>query len=108
MNSTQVNNFSKEESNSNASSEDPTLSLKRLLNIQNLNGSNDELVIPQSDNSLKLIPPSAFAPTPSTNIVDNSLPLNRDQFRNILFDLVQNNDNFRDIIHQACQNRPIQ
>ncbi|CAF1122926.1 unnamed protein product [Adineta steineri] len=61
------------------SNEDPTLSLKRLLNIS-------------SQNELSL-PPSEFK---------QSKPMNREHFQNVFLHLIQNNDEFLDIIHQAC------
>jgi hypothetical protein len=99
---------------SNNNTQDPTLSLKRLLNIPNPNGLDNETVLPQQQNPIKLIPPSAFEIKPSTppspigaerskNRLSQVNPLlNREQFRNVLLDLVQNNDHFLDIIHQAC------
>jgi hypothetical protein len=44
------------------SSEDPTLSLKRLLNIRDQNGLDNEPIVAQQKNSVNLIPPSAFVP----------------------------------------------
>jgi hypothetical protein len=99
--------------NSN-NTEDPTLSLKRLLNIPNQNGLDNESVMTQQQNSINLLPPSAFESQPATppspigaersknRLSQSYATLNREHFRNILLDLVENNDHFLDIIHQAC------
>ena len=87
-------------------SNDPTSSLKRLLNIPNANISDNETNLPTSQNSINLLPPSAFAAFPSSigaDYSDNqSNLLDREHFRNVLLHLVQTNEQFIDIIHQAC------
>ncbi|CAF0858819.1 unnamed protein product [Adineta ricciae] len=96
-------------------SNDPTSSLKRLLNIPNANISDNETNLPSSQNSINLLPPSAFAVFPSSagaDYSDNQFVaqtnpanvLNREHFRNVLLHLVKTNEQFVDIIHQACLN----
>ncbi len=96
--------------NGNSNTEDPTSSLKRLLNIPNPNGLDNEPVLSQQQQSIKLLPPSAFETIPTSSIgaerdkysLSQIHPINREHFRNVLLHLVQNNDHFLDIIHQAC------
>jgi hypothetical protein len=80
--------------NGNSNTEDPTSSLKRLLNIPNPIGLNNH---PQQQ-SITLLPPSAF----HTISHERDTHPNREYIRNVLLDLIQNNDHFLDIIHQAC------
>ena len=118
--------------NNNNNTEDPTLSLKRLLNIRSQTGLenlslDDGPVFPkqqqqqqsQQQNLLDLMPPSAFEPiaaTPPSPVVaigaervrhrtSTQFPstMSREHFRNVLLHLVQNDDHFLDIIYQACQ-----
>jgi hypothetical protein len=110
----------------NNNTEDPTSSLKRLLNIRGQSGLenltlDDDSVFskqPQQQNLLDLMPPSAFEPiaaTPPSPVVaigaerikhrfSTQLPttMNREHFRNVLLHLVQTDDHFLDIIYQAC------
>jgi hypothetical protein len=112
--------------NNNNNTEDPTSSLKRLLNIrgqsglENLSLEDDSVFSKQQtqQNLLDLMPPSAFEPiaaTPPSPVVaigaerikhrlSTQLPatMNREHFRNVLLHLVQNDDHFLDIIYQAC------
>ena len=74
--------------NNNSNSEDPTSSLKRLLNISHDN------------QSINLIPPSAFE-TPSSPPMNTEPNPYRDYFRQIFLHLIQTNDQFFDKIHQA-------
>lgn len=114
----------------NTNTEDPTLSLKRLLNIRGQNALenlslDDSSVFPKQQtqqNPLDLMPPSAFEPiaaTPPSPVVaigaertkhrlSTQLPqmISREHFRNVLIHLVQNDDHFLDIIYQACLNHP--
>ncbi|CAF3792489.1 unnamed protein product [Adineta steineri] len=114
----------------NNNSEDPTSSLKRLLNIRSQTGLenlsiDDGPVYPKQttpQNLLDLMPPSAFEPittTPPSPVVAIgaerikhrlSTQLNpimsREHFRNVLLHLVQNDDHFLDIIYQACLTHP--
>jgi hypothetical protein len=83
--------------NGNSNIEDPTSSLKRLLNIPDPNSLDNECVFPQQQ-SMNLLPPSAFQSLSSER--DNCL--NREHIHNVLFYLVQNNEQFLDIIQQAC------
>lgn len=110
-----------------SNSEDPTSSLKRLLNIRSQPGlenlSLDEppdfgKVSNPQQNTIDLMPPSAFEPigaTPSSPVVaigaerlkhraSNPVvpPMNREHFRQVLIHLIQNDDHFLDIIYQAC------
>ncbi|CAF3240078.1 unnamed protein product [Rotaria socialis] len=87
--------------NSNSSSQDQTSSLKRLLNIQHQNDSEEK-------NPINLLPPSSFQLKSSADTPNHLMPLNRSQFRDVLLDLVQNNDHFLDIIHQAVLNYSMQ
>jgi len=81
--------------NDNSNTEDPTSSLKRLLNIPNPNGLEQQ--------SLNLLPPSAFEAIPSSSIgAECDKQITREHFRNVLLHLVRNSDHFYDIIHQAC------
>ena len=112
--------------NNNNNTEDPTSSLKRLLNIHGQNplenlSLDDSSSLPQQ-NLLDLMPPSAFEPipmAPSSPIVaigaerlkhraSNQVApvMNREHFRNVLLHLVQNDDRFLDIIYQACLTYP--
>ncbi len=75
--------------NVNSNTEDPTSSLKRLLNIPN-----------GMDNTLNLLPPSAFQSISHERDTQH----NREHLRDILLNLVQNNDQFLNIIDQACYN----
>ncbi len=76
--------------------------MKRLLNIPNPNGLDNEAVFPQQQ-SINLLPPSAFATNPSSSIgAECDKPRNHEHFRNVLLHLVQNDDHFFNIIHQAC------
>ncbi|CAF2386207.1 unnamed protein product [Rotaria sp. Silwood2] len=84
--------------NSN-NTEDPTLSLKRLLNISRENDLHNGSSSLAEKNPINFIPPSAFESVSSINV---------EHFRNVLLHLVQNNDHFFDIIHQACLNDSIQ
>ncbi|UJR36279.1 hypothetical protein I4U23_029009 [Adineta vaga] len=101
--------------NSNVRSNDQTSSLKRLLNIPNQTVFDNESSLPSTQNSVNLLPPSAFATVSSSmgaNYSDNqsvsqtypSNLLDREHLRNVLLHLVQTNDQFIDIIHQACLN----
>ena len=114
----------------NTNSEDPTSSLKRLLNIRGQSGLenlslDDGPVLPKQttpQNLLDLMPPSAFEPiaaTPPSPVVAIgaervkhrlSTQLNpiisREHFRNVLLHLVQNDEHFLDIIYQACLTHP--
>jgi hypothetical protein len=93
---------------------DPTSSLKRLLNIPSQNGFDSELDLSPQKTSIDLLPPSAFESISRTLSSpecsqDNSPQtyqskpiMTREHFRNVLLDLVQTNDQFLDIIHQAC------
>ena len=121
--------------NNNNNTEDPTLSLKRLLNIRGQSGLenrvenlslDDNQVFPKhqptQQNLLDLMPPSAFEPitaTPPSPVVaigaervryrlSNQLPppMTREHFRNVLLHLVQTDDHFLDIIYQACLTYP--
>jgi len=103
--------------NGNSNTEDPTSSLKRLLNIPNPNGLDNEPVsLQQQQQSINLLPPSAFETFPTSSIgaehdkhnLSQIHPINREHFRNVLIHLVQNNDHFLDIIHQACLNHQLQ
>ena len=109
--------------------EDPTSSLKRLLNIRCQTGMEnltleDATMLPKpppapsQQASLDLMPPSAFEPiaaTPPSPVVaigaervKHRLPnqmapiMNREHFRHVLLHLVQNDEHFLDIIYQAC------
>jgi hypothetical protein len=100
--------------NSNNNSKDPTLSLKRLLNIRDQNGLDNEPILAQQEYSVDLLPPSAFAPKTTTppssigversqNRLSQTIPtINREQFRNVLRHLVRNDDHFFNMIHQTC------
>ena len=114
----------------NNNTEDPTLSLKRLLNIRGQSGLenlslDDGPVFPKQQtqqNLLDLMPPSAFEPitaTPPSPVVaigaervkhrlstQLTPTMNREHFRNVLLHLVQNDDHFLDIIYQACLTYP--
>lgn len=114
----------------NTNSEDPTSSLKRLLNIRGQSGLenlslDDGPMFPKQatpQNFLDLMPPSAFEPiaaTPPSPVVAigaervkhrSSTQLNpiisREHFRSVLLHLVQNDDHFLDIIYQACLAHP--
>ncbi|CAF5126615.1 unnamed protein product, partial [Rotaria sp. Silwood1] len=116
--------------NNNNNTEDPTSSLKRLLNIrgqnplENLSLDDSSVYTKQQaqQNLLDLMPPSAFEPitaTPPSPVVaigaertkhrlSTQLPsmMNREHFRNVLIHLVQNDDHFLDIIYQACLTHP--
>jgi hypothetical protein len=116
--------------NNNNNTEDPTLSLKRLLNIRVQSGLenlslDDGPVFPKhqtQQNLLDLMPPSAFEPiaaTPPSPVVaigaerikhrssaQFAPPMSREHFRNVLLHLVQNDDHFLDIIYQACLTYP--
>lgn len=120
-------NGSNNNNNTNNNSEDPTSSLKRLLNIRSQSGLenlslDDGPVFPKQQtqqNLLDLMPPSAFEPiaaTPPSPVVaigaervrhrtstQLSSTMTREHFRNVLLHLVQNDDHFLDIIYQACQ-----
>jgi hypothetical protein len=112
--------------------DDPTSSLKRLLKIRSQTGSenmtvDDTLVVfpkpTAQQNSVDLMPPSAFEPiatTPPSPVVaigaervkhraSNSMvpAINRENFRNVLLHLIQNDDHFLDIIYQACLTHPL-
>ena len=80
--------------NANSNSEDPTSSLKRLLNIPS---PNNESILP-SQQSINLLPPSAFHSISHAR----DIQLDREHIRNVFLDLVQNNDQFVGIINQAC------
>jgi hypothetical protein len=115
----------------NTNTEDPTSSLKRLLNIRGQSGlDNINLdegpIFPKQQmqqNSLDLMPPSAFEPitaTPPSPVVAIGAErvkhrlstqlapttMNREHFRNVLLHLVQTDDHFLDIIYQACLTHP--
>jgi len=116
--------------NNNNNTEDPTSSLKRLLNIRGQSGLenlslDDGPIFPKhqvQQNLLDLMPPSAFEPiaaTPSSPVVaigaervkhrlsTQSTPtMSREHFRNVLLHLIQNDDHFLDIIYQACLTYP--
>lgn len=123
-----LTNGNNNNNNPNTNSEDPTLSLKRLLNIRSQSGLenlslDDGPVFPKQQqpqqNLLDLMPPSAFEPiaaTPPSPVVaigaervrhrtstQLSSTMTREHFRNVLLHLVQNDDHFLDIIYQACQ-----
>ncbi|CAF3399731.1 unnamed protein product [Rotaria sp. Silwood1] len=101
--------------NSN-NTEDPTLSLKRLLNIPRQNHLNNGTSFLKEKNSINLIPPSAFESISSTSLstVDAEhseqclSSINLEHFRNVFLHLVQNNDHFFNIIHRACLNHSMQ
>ncbi len=114
----------------NNNSEDPTSSLKRLLNIrgqsdlENLSLDDGPIFSKQAaqQNLLDLMPPSAFEPitaTPPSPVVAIGAErvkhrlstqltpmMTREHFRNVLLHLVQNDDHFLDIIYQACLTYP--
>ena len=114
----------------NGNAEDPTLSLKRLLNIRGQAGVEnlsleDGPVYPKQaaqQSSVDLMPPSAFEPiaaTPPSPVVaigaerikhrasNPMVPaMNREHFRHVLLQLIQNDDHFLDIIYQACLTYP--
>ncbi|CAF2817644.1 unnamed protein product [Rotaria sp. Silwood2] len=116
--------------NNNNSTEDPTSSLKRLLNIrgqnalENLSLDDSSVFTKQQtqQNLLDLMPPSAFEPiaaTPPSPVVaigaertkhrlstQLAPTMSREHFRNVLIHLVQNDDHFLDIIYQACLTHP--
>ena len=116
--------------NNNGNVEDPTSSLKRLLNIRGQAGLenlsvDDGPVYPKQasqQNSIDLMPPSAFEPiaaTPPSPVVaigaerikhrasNPMVPaMNREHFRHVLLQLIQNDDHFLDIIYQACLTYP--
>ncbi|CAF1347157.1 unnamed protein product [Rotaria sordida] len=97
--------------NSN-NTEDPTSSLKRLLNIPHQNDLDNESSFVQQNNPINLIPPSAFKSESSTSCSTNDVKhsqnylssINLEYFRNVFLHLVQNNDQFLNIIHRACLN----
>ncbi|CAF3644511.1 unnamed protein product [Rotaria socialis] len=114
----------------NNNTEDPTSSLKRLLNIrgqnalENLSLDDSSVFAKQSaqQNLLDLMPPSAFEPIAATppspvaaigaertkhRLSTQLTPImSREHFRNVLLHLVQNDDHFLDIIYQACLTHP--
>ena len=114
----------------NNNNEDPTSSLKRLLNIRGQSGLeslalDDGPVFPKPQTQqalLDLMPPSAFEPitaTPPSPVVaigaervkhrlstQLAPTMTREHFRNVLLHLVQNDDHFLDIIYQACLTYP--
>ncbi|CAF1434640.1 unnamed protein product, partial [Rotaria sordida] len=117
--------------NNNNNTEDPTSSLKRLLNIRGQNAlenlSLDDSSVftkqqTQQQTLLDLMPPSAFEPitaTPPSPVVAIGAErtkhrlstqfapiMSREHFRNVLIHLVQNDDHFLDIIYQACLTHP--
>jgi hypothetical protein len=116
--------------NNNNNIEDPTSSLKRLLNIRGQSGLenlslDDSPVYPKHQTQqipLDLMPPSAFEPitaTPPSPVVaigaervkhrsssQLTPTMSREHFRNVLLHLVQNDDHFLDIIYQACLTYP--
>ena len=83
--------------NVNSNTQDPTSSLKRLLNIPN--DMDNAFDLPQQQ-SLNLLPPSAFQSLSHERDIQHT----REHIRHALFDLIQNNDQFLDIIVQACYN----
>ena len=120
--------------NGSSNSEDPTSSLKRLLNIrsqpglENLSLEEPPPVFGKPSNhqsqqtSVDLMPPSAFEPiaaTPPSPVVaigaerlkhrvSNPLvpPMNREHFRQVLIHLIQTDEHFLDVIYQACLTHP--
>jgi hypothetical protein len=96
--------------NSNSNTEDSTSSLKRLLNIPSPKILDNEFDFSQQQQSINLLPPSAFGTIPSSSIgaerakssLSHMYPINREHMRNVFLQLVQNDDHFLDIIHQAC------
>lgn len=79
--------------NVNSNTEDPTSSLKRLLNISKPN----ELPVP-SEQPIQLLPPSAFQSLSSER--DTRLP--REHIRHVFFHLLQHDEHFLNIIQHAC------
>ena len=96
------------------STEDQTLSLKRLLNIPSQHNSDTGSDVSSQQTPINLIPPSAFESISPSLIGAEcykqylSPTINREQFRNVLLHLVQNNDQFYDMIHQTCITHPSQ
>ena len=78
----------------NSNTEDPTSSLKRLLNISNSN----QLLIP-SEQSMNLLPPSAFQSLSSER---GDTPVTREHIRHVFLHLLRHDEHFLNIIHHTC------
>lgn len=79
--------------NGNSNPEDPTSSLKRLLNIPKAN----QLLVAEQQ-SIHLLPPSAFQSLSNPSDTE----LHREHIRRTFLHLIQHNENFVNIIQHAC------